>query len=236
LSLEFGAVPRLALAAEDVRRALPRAVGVGVRRLGFDGVLPALEPGEQELLGPRAVQRRRVSFALGRAAARDALADIGVEPSPIGRGPGGEPLWPTGIVGAISHSGEVAIAVVGRVTDYAGLGLDVEQLSPGLSARASELVCTAAERAWLAGGPEYWRTMLFSAKEAVFKALYPIERVWLGFSDAELAWRPERCGFDARLLKRASEGYPVGSGLEVSCTLTDAEVLSTTFARPWKQP
>jgi 4'-phosphopantetheinyl transferase EntD len=225
-------VPQLALSAEDVRRGLPHTVGVGIRRLSFDGVLPTLEPVEAELLGPRAVQRRRVSLALGRAAARDALAELGVEPSAIGRGPGGEPLWPNGIVGAISHSGEMAIAVIGRGIDYAGLGLDVEQLSPGLSARAARLVCTGAEREWLAGGPDYWRTMLFSAKEAVFKALYPIEGVWLGFSDAELAWRPERCGFDARLLKRASTRYPVGSVLEVSCTLADAEVLSTTFALP----
>jgi 4'-phosphopantetheinyl transferase EntD len=209
---------------------MPYAVGVGIRRLSSDGVLPALEPVEADLLGPRAVQRRRASLALGRAAARDGLAEIGLERTGIGRGPGGEPLWPDGIVGAISHSGDVAIAVVGYGREYAGLGLDVEQLSPGLSAHASRLVSTGAEQAWLAGGPDYWRTMLFSAKEAVFKALYPIEHIWLGFSDAELAWRPERCGFDARLLKSASAAYPVGSVLEVSCTLTDTEVLSTTFA------
>ena len=74
--------------------------------------------------------------------------------------------------------------------------------------------------------------MLFSAKEAVFKALFPIERIWLGFSDAELAWQPERCAFEARLLKRASSAHPIGSVLEVQCTLTDAEVLCTTHALP----
>jgi 4'-phosphopantetheinyl transferase EntD len=74
--------------------------------------------------------------------------------------------------------------------------------------------------------------MLFSAKEAVFKALYPIERVWLGFGDAELTWRPEKCAFEARLLKRASSGYASGAVLEVGCTVTDAEVLSTTYALP----
>jgi 4'-phosphopantetheinyl transferase EntD len=72
--------------------------------------------------------------------------------------------------------------------------------------------------------------MLFSAKEAVFKALFPIERIWLGFGDAELTWHAERCGFDARLLKSAGLKYPVGSTLEVACRLAEAMVLSTTYA------
>jgi 4'-phosphopantetheinyl transferase EntD len=72
--------------------------------------------------------------------------------------------------------------------------------------------------------------MLFSAKEAVFKALFPIERIWLGFGDAELTWHAERCVFDARLLKSAGLKYPVGSTLEVACRLAEAMVLSTTYA------
>ena len=160
---------------------------------------PALDPLEEMYLGANAAQRRRFFFALGRAAARDALADMNVGPVAIGRGPAGEPVWPDGIVGAISHTGDLAVAIVGRQSDYAGLGVDLEQLSPGLSARAARLVCTPAEMAWVgdAGGTSRG-TMLFSAKEAVFKALFPIERVWLGFGDAELEWQPERCAFEAR--------------------------------------
>jgi 4'-phosphopantetheinyl transferase EntD len=189
-----------------------------------------LEPLEEQLLGPHAAPRRRRMFALGRAAARDALQQIGVAPAPIGRGPGGEPLWPDGIVGTISHTGDVAMAIVGRRTDYAGLGMDVELLTPGLSARGARLVCTPAELAWLDDGPPSWRTILFSAKEALFKALFPIERVWLGFSDAELTWRPGESAFDARLLKSAGAAHPVGSLLRVVCTVTESEVLSTTYA------
>jgi enterobactin synthetase component D len=225
-------VPRSALRAEDARRGLPFGVGVGIRR-GADGPPPALFAAEEGCLGPNAAPRRRLFFALGRAAARDALAELGVPPVAIGCGPGGEPLWPEHIVGAISHTGDLAIAIVGWQTDYAGLGVDVELLSPGLSARASRLVCTPSEMVWTADdGSNSRRTMLFSAKEAVFKALYPIERVWLGFSDADLRWQPARCAFEARLLKRASRAYPSGSVLEVGCTVTDAEVLSTTYALP----
>jgi 4'-phosphopantetheinyl transferase EntD len=74
--------------------------------------------------------------------------------------------------------------------------------------------------------------MVFSAKEAVFKATFPIEGVWLGFGDAELTFDGEGCAFWARLLKRASGAHPVGTVLRVQCTVTEAEVLSTTFTLP----
>jgi len=149
----------------------------------------------------------------------------------VGRGPAGEPVWPEGIVGAIAHAGDVAIGLVGRTTDYAGLGVDVEELARGPSPRAARLVCRPAEMEWTEVESGTRRlTMLFSAKEAVFKALFPLERVWLGFGDAELTWVPGRCGFDARLLKRAAAGYPIGSVLPVHCTLTVSQVLSTTYS------
>jgi enterobactin synthetase component D len=215
--------------ADDVRRGLPWAVGVGVRRVS-DGVVPALWPGEAELLGERAIERRRVFFALGRAAARDALAELGIDGVAIGRGTAGEPLWPDGIVGAITHAGDTAIALVGRKTEYAGLGVDVEELARGPSARAARLVCRPTEMGWadVESGTQRL-SMLFSGKEAVFKAVFPIERVWLGFADAELTWVAERRGFDARLLKSAGASYPAGSVVRINCTLTATQVLSTAY-------
>jgi len=134
------------------------------------------------------------------------------------------------IVGAISHAGDVGIALAGRASDYAGLGVDVEELSRGMSARAVRLVCRPGEMDWVdvESGSERL-TMVFSAKEAVFKAVYPLERVWLGFGDAELTWRAERGLFEARLLKSTGVRLPVDSVLEVYCTITGGLVLSTTY-------
>jgi 4'-phosphopantetheinyl transferase EntD len=222
----------LGLTPRDVRRGLPRPVGVGLRR-SCDGPAPGLFPGEEDILGPRALEQRRTYFALGRAAARDALAELGLPGLVIGRGPAGEPLWPDGIVGAISHAGDTAIAVVGRNTDYAGLGVDVEELARGPSARAARLVCRPAEMEWADVESGTRRLiLLFSAKEAVFKAVFPIARVWFGFADAELTWVAERCGFDARLLKSAGPAYPAGSVVTVNCALTDRQVLSTAHCPP----
>ena len=219
------------LTAELLRRGLPRLpVGVGIR---YDSVaeLPEVLGEEAEVLGPRAAERRRRLFALGRAAARDALAELGIAAVAIGRGAAGEPLWPPGIVGAISHNAAVAVAVVGRRTDYLGLGVDVEERGRGLSERAMRMVCRPSEAAWVDdGGFRSERLlMLFSAKEAVFKAVFPVERVWLGFGDAELTWKAARCAFEARLLKAAAARLPVGSTLEVHCSLISSMVLSTTF-------
>jgi enterobactin synthetase component D len=223
-------MPTRDLRADDARRGMPAVVGVGLLR-DVDAGQFTLHPDEAGVLGSSAVERRRRSFALGRAAAREALAQLGAAAVAIGQGPGGEPLWPRGVVGAITHTGDLAIAIAGWQRDYAGLGVDLEQLSPGISPRAARRICTPAEFNWIESVDQRrYGTMLFSAKEAVFKALYPIERVWLGFGDAELRWRAERCAFEARLLKPAGAGYPVGTLLEVHCTTTDAHVLCTTYA------
>jgi enterobactin synthetase component D len=216
--------------ANLVRQGMPFPIGVGVRHFA-DGT-PPLHALEEQSLGPRAVERRRRYFSLGRAAARDALAELGIYGVAIERGPSGEPLWPGGVVGAISHAGDLGMAIVGSAVHYAGLGVDVEQLSRGLTARAARLVCTPSEFAWAEpeAGSSTRLTMLFSAKEAVFKALFPIEGVWLGFGDAELTWRPERSAFDARLLKAAGARFPIGSRLEVRCELVTSDVVSATYA------
>ena len=225
-------VERAVLSAEHVRRGLPHPVGVSVRYLSALGALPLrpLDAIEEAALGPRAIERRRVLFALGRAVAHDGLRELGVADAPIARGTGGEPLWPEEVVGAISHSNELAVAVVGRRRDYVGLGVDVEELARGPSARAARLLCRPSEIGWvdLESGTERL-AMLFSAKEAIFKALYPIEHVWLGFTDAELTWRADQGVFAARVFKSVGRGYPAGFGLTVNVTVGATWVLSTAF-------
>lgn len=218
------------LTEAHLRRGLPRRVGVGLRVVEGATTPPGLLEGEAEAVGPRAVAQRRTLFAFGRAAARDALGQLGVAPVAIRRGAGGEPLWPDGIVGAISHTHSMAVALVGWRSDYAGLGVDVEELGRGVDARIARLVARPAEMAWVNPEAGLERLiMLFSAKEAIFKALYPVEQVWFGFADAELSWDPQRHVFQATLLKAVAARYPVGTCVEVACTLGATWVASTAF-------
>ncbi|MBV8715491.1 MAG: 4'-phosphopantetheinyl transferase superfamily protein [Chloroflexi bacterium] len=219
------------VSAEHLRRGLPFAIGVGIRAVRtLDAVAPPLHAVEEAALGPRAIEQRRRIFALGRAAARDALAEFGIHNAAIPRADGGEPVWPDGFVGSITHSREVAIAIVGRRDDYAGLGVDIEELARGPSPRAARLVCRPNEMAWVdpESGTERL-ARLFSAKEAVFKAVYPIERVWLGFADAELTWREDHQVFEAELLKSVGQRYPVGFVLSVNSVLGATWVLSSAY-------
>jgi 4'-phosphopantetheinyl transferase EntD len=164
---------------------------------------------EEEALVDRAVEKRRREFTAGRTCARLALARLGWTDFPILAGPHREPLWPPGVVGAITHSLGYCAAAVARVTDVRSLGIDAERRGP-LPAGVAELVCTEPERRWTAALPgDHWGTLVFSAKESVYKAWYPVAGRWLDYLDAELTVDPERGCFEARILQpNAAEVFP----------------------------
>jgi 4'-phosphopantetheinyl transferase EntD len=162
-----------------------------------------LFPEEEAQLG-KAVDKRRREFTAGRGCARDALAALGVAPAPIARGAGGAPGWPAGTVGSITHCAGYAAAAAARTRDVLAVGVDAEPDQP-LPDRVLGAVTSAAERDRLgdlaarAPGP-CWDRLLFSAKESVYKAWFPLTGRWLGFADASIAISPADGTFTARLL------------------------------------
>jgi 4'-phosphopantetheinyl transferase EntD len=147
-----------------------------------------LLPEEAECLN-RVVDKRRREFTAGRNCARQALAELGVEPVPILVGEGREPCWPDGIVGSITHVDGYCAAVAAPRAVARTIGIDAvvhAPLEPGVLA----LVCTEGERERLATLPEevHWDALTFSAKESLFKAWYPLARRWLAFEEAEVAF------------------------------------------------
>ena len=164
---------------------------------------------EEEPLAASMSEARRAEFASARVCARRALAPLGHSEAAIGRGERRMPLWPEGVVGALTHRDGWCAAAVGRAQDWLGIGLDAEPWKP-LSRRALERISTDAEREALATlpcGPEHWGPVVFSAKECLYKALFPHTRIFLGFREAEIALEVEdpRAGrFVATLLQPAS--------------------------------
>ncbi len=219
---------RLPIGLDALRAWFPARVAVAAR-LAEPGVVLALASEEEQALGWGVDAARREAFALGRAAAHDALSSLGINPSTVGRGPAGEPLWPSGVVGSISHAAGTALAVVARATSVAGLGVDLEQRRGPPTAAEVRAVCTTGEAAWLdaADTPEQraGRYMaLFAAKEAAYKAIFPTWRVLLSFREAELTWRPDLVAFEASIVaggRRAS--------LPIGCWTSTTAVLAATY-------
>lgn len=155
-------------------------------------------PGEEL---PLAVATRRREHATGRHLARLALAELGYPPQVVPRGDAGMPVWPEGVVGSITHCTGFRGVVLARAANLPSLGVDAEPHAP-LPEGVGYLVTTADETAHLhelAGQrPDlHWDRLLFSAKEAVYKAWFPAARRWLGFDEAVVTltatggWRAE---------------------------------------------
>ncbi len=137
---------------------------------------------EADALGAMRPERRH-EFAHGRTCARAALAALGLADTPIPVGTTREPVWPDGIVGSITHCGPHAAAVAAHSRVTAGLGIDLESSEP-LETGQVALICQPAERDWLrrhADQPELAK-LLFSAKESLYKCLWPSVRQFIDFS------------------------------------------------------
>lgn len=145
----------------------PPGLSTGVRTIA-PGDEARLLPAEALTIATTAPAARRASGA-ARILARELLTPLGLGDAAIPRGAAGAPVWPAGIVGSLAHDDVVAVAVVGRAGE--GLGIDVEPAEP-LPEDVAALVETAGDRLGDRGDPLVHR-LLFAAKEAVYKAVYP---------------------------------------------------------------
>jgi 4'-phosphopantetheinyl transferase EntD len=168
-----------------------------------DEVGEAVFPGEEDLVA-NAVDGRRREFITARRCAREALGRLGYAPAPIRSGPRRQPRWPAGVVGSITHCAGYRAAAVASAAALASLGIDAEPHGP-LPDGVQEAVTVPEEDELLAtlsraDPTTYWGRLLFSAKESVYKAWYPLTARWLGFEDACLSIDPDAGTFTARLL------------------------------------
>jgi 4'-phosphopantetheinyl transferase EntD len=151
---------------------------------------------EEAPLIAKSVAKRRNEFITVRHCARLALADLGVPPVPILKGDKGEPCWPDGVVGSLTHCEGYRGAVVGRRDRVRSVGIDAEPhgVLPGgvldaisLPAERSEIGVIGTAFATL-----HWDRILFCAKEATYKAWFPLTHRWLGFEDAHITFEVQR--------------------------------------------
>ncbi len=192
-----------------------------------------LHPEELALLNPAAIESRRESFALGRAAAARALAALKLRATPVLRGEREQPLWPEGVVGSIAHTCRFGVAAVARRTVSGGLGVDLEAVDRPLNHDISRRICQPQEQSWIDADENRRHERLirmFSAKEAIYKAFYPIDCVFFGFLDVTLT--PSAGGFAGILHKTVAPDYPAGATFEVRSTVVAGMVLSAIQLPP----
>jgi 4'-phosphopantetheinyl transferase EntD len=152
-------------------------------RLISPGDEHALLDAEAATIASPVAAARRASGA-ARVVARELLARLGHAGFALRRGASGEPLWPAGVTGSLAHDDTVAVAAVGWQREIGIVGIDIEPAAP-LPRDMLALVATPEELPGIADDPLQGR-LLFAAKEAVYKACYPLDRVFLEFHDIEV--------------------------------------------------
>lgn len=186
--------------APVIEELLPREV-VSVE--AFEDIVGERPHPDEESLIAGAMEKRRREFTTARRCARDALAGLGCERSAIFAGRKREPVWPVGVVGSITHCDGYRAAVCVRRPVLSSVGIDAEPHEPLPSGVLKSVTVpeerTALDALRLVDPSIHWDKLLFSAKESVYKALYPLAQRWLGFEDAAVSF--DHAGtFRARVL------------------------------------
>ncbi|GBG35717.1 4'-phosphopantetheinyl transferase PptT [Mycobacterium montefiorense] len=155
---------------------------------------PGLAPlPEEEALIAKSVAKRRNEFITVRHCARIALGELGLPPVPILKGDKGQPCWPDGVVGSLTHCTGYRGAVVGRSAAVRSVGIDAEphDVLPTGVLDAISLPAERTEIAQVMPGDLHWDRILFCAKEATYKAWFPLTKRWLGFEDAHISFEAD---------------------------------------------
>jgi len=159
--------------------ALAHGACVIVELADRDAALAAL-PAAERARAAALAERRRAEYVAGRTALHLALPTA----EPILSDDRGAPILPAGWVGSVSHKAAWAAALVAPV-GAGQLGVDIELAAPPRGDIARRIL-TEGEQAQL---PDRGRavTLRFAIKEAIYKALDPYVRRYVGFTEVELA-------------------------------------------------
>ena len=212
----------------------------------IDGALAPIADHDNQLLPeerrPRRSTAQRISnkraneFSTGRLLAHTLLAQHGYAGTPVPASPDRMPVWPADILGSISHSRALAAVALCKhaSTDITGLGIDIERAN-AVKAKLAPKILTAADAGRLSSDEtlaSLERTLVFSAKEAIFKAIYPQTQRWFYFLDVDLQLEGDSFaarvsnGCEPELARRIGPLLEAGTG--ALTRLTETSMLDET--------
>ncbi len=165
-----------------------------------DGIHPLEKLSAKNFLS----DNRRAEFFTGRRCAQIAMKEAGFPSLPVLRDSDRSPLWPLSIVGSISHGATLVAAIVKKQhSGVIGLGIDIEDLARKMRTNITKYTLTEWEiEKWSDADCSFTREarIIFSIKEAIYKCFHPIDKIYLGFHDAEVTEMDDHT-FQARLFK-----------------------------------
>ncbi|GAB2931013.1 4'-phosphopantetheinyl transferase family protein [Rheinheimera gaetbuli] len=178
-----------------------------------------------------AVRKRRAEFVAGRVAASQALKALGAKIMHVGIGEHRQPLWPKPFIGSITHSVNKAICAVSRADSIQRIGIDIEPIIAASVAKnifASVLLPCEYDMVGIPDNPDNKIfTLLFSAKESLFKALYPEVQKYFDFSAARCVELDiEASQFTLELTEALSPDLDAGSSFKGSFELDNHQVFT----------
>lgn len=157
--------------------------------------------------------KRKIEYSTGRKCALEAIQLVDPSWSVVpGIHKDGSPQWPKGFTGSITHSRGIVLAIVGKTSDFDSVGVDIEKIV--LTERAAKLISRIATeyRTFNNISQSVLFSIIFSGKEALFKALYPLTRNRFYFKDAEIiSIDMENYSWQIKLLKNLSETHIAGN-------------------------
>jgi len=191
-----------------------------------------LRPAEYRLI-ERAVPKRQREFAAGRILAHTLLGELKTTAPALLSDADRVPIWPEATVGSITHCASLCAVAIADIASSAGIGIDVEPAKP-LNHELLPQVLRPDEYAQLMALPPSLRPLggilVFSIKEAVYKAIYPRRRVFLDFQQVEIAFEGED-GFVAEVLVPGA-GLPELSCIRGRYRVADGHVAAAVVLPP----
>lgn len=193
-------------------------------------VQPAIWSEEAQFVA-QAVPKRRAEFAAGRSAARAAMRMLGGPDIAIPASADRAPSWPAGWHGSITHNDRWCLAAVTR--EAAHLGVDIEAATP-LNPDLLPTICSPAEVARIGGADQgMLAKVIFSAKEAAYKAQYPLTETLFGFDHLDVVLSPEKGRFTAQFLQSAGQ-FEIGDTLHGRFAMVMGQIITAVTIDPAK--
>ncbi|GGK06320.1 4'-phosphopantetheinyl transferase [Pseudomonas matsuisoli] len=175
-----------------------------------------------------AVKKRQAEYLAGRFCAATTLAALGSPSQVLSADDENVPQWPSGYCGSITHSKGRVAAVCARTNSWRSIGADLELILTSSRAQrlAGEILTPTEQARFRTLEPAFLTTLVFSLKESLFKALYPLCRTRFYFQDAEVIDIDDSGDVHLQLLCDLSKEWSHGTTVTGQYAVIDEHMLS----------